>query len=56
MHFEPPVRKRRKPSLTPLIDVVFLLLIFFLLTLKIIEPEGEFNINMPIGTPTGACT
>ena len=39
-------------QMAPLIDVVFLLLIFFLLTLKIIEPEGEFNINMPKGTPT----
>jgi biopolymer transport protein ExbD len=39
-------------QMAPLIDVVFLLLIFFLLTLKIIEPEGEFNINMPVGTPT----
>lgn len=38
-------------QITPLIDVVFLLLIFFMLTLKIIEPEGDFNINMPIAAP-----
>lgn len=34
--------------MTPMIDVVFQLLIFFLLTLRINEPEGEFQINMPL--------
>ena len=38
-----------EPQMAPMIDVVFQLLIFFLLTLRIIEPEGDFNINMPIG-------
>ena len=38
-----------EPQMAPMIDVVFQLLIFFLLTLKIVEPEGNFNINMPIG-------
>lgn len=38
-------------QMTPMIDVVFQLLIFFMLTLKIIAPEGDFNINMPIGAP-----
>lgn len=40
--------------MSAMIDVVFQLLIFFLLTLKIIEPEGDFNINMPIGAPSQA--
>ncbi|MEC9198175.1 MAG: biopolymer transporter ExbD [Pseudomonadota bacterium] len=31
MEFAAPVRRRRKPSLTPMIDVVFLLLVFFML-------------------------
>lgn len=31
MHFTPSPRSRRKPSLTPMIDVVFLLLVFFML-------------------------
>ena len=31
MQFTPPPRARRKPSLTPMIDVVFLLLVFFML-------------------------
>ncbi len=36
-------------QMAPMIDVVFQLLIFFMLTLKILAPEGDFNINMPIG-------
>ncbi len=39
-------------QMAPMIDVVFQLLIFFMLTLKIVEPEGDFSINMPIGAPT----
>lgn len=39
-------------QMAPMIDVVFQLLIFFMLTLKIIEPEGDFNINMPIAAPS----
>jgi biopolymer transport protein ExbD len=31
MQFSDPPRRRRKPSLTPMIDVVFLLLVFFML-------------------------
>ncbi|MCA9057780.1 MAG: biopolymer transporter ExbD [Planctomycetaceae bacterium] len=39
-------------QMAPMIDVVFQLLIFFMLTLKIIEPEGDFDINMPVGAPS----
>ena len=38
-------------QMAPMIDVVFQLLIFFMLTLKIVEPEGNFDINMPLGKP-----
>lgn len=38
--------------MAPMIDIVFQLLIFFMLNLKIIAPEGNFNINMPIGAPS----
>ncbi|MEO1612916.1 MAG: biopolymer transporter ExbD, partial [Pseudomonadota bacterium] len=31
MLFAPEITKRRRPSLTPMIDVVFLLLVFFML-------------------------
>jgi biopolymer transport protein ExbD len=34
-------------QMTPMIDVVFQLNIFFLFTFKIILPEGDFNIRMP---------
>lgn len=34
-------------QMASMIDIVFQLLIFFILTLKIIPPEGDFNINMP---------
>lgn len=34
-------------QMTPMIDVVFLLLIFFLVTFKIVSQEGDFDITMP---------
>ncbi len=34
-------------QMTPMIDVVFLLLVFFLLTFKITVQEGDFDIHMP---------
>ena len=36
-------------QMAAMIDIVFQMLIFFLLTLKIVAPEGDFNINMPLG-------
>ena len=38
--------------MTPMIDIVFLLLIFFIMTFKIIAPEGDFNIKMPLAAPS----
>jgi len=35
-------------DMTPLIDVVFMLLIFFMLTFKIITQEGDFGLTMPL--------
>ena len=35
-------------DMTPMIDCVFQLMIFFMLTLKIRAEEGDFDINMPI--------
>jgi biopolymer transport protein ExbD len=34
-------------QMTPMIDVVFQLLAFFMFTLKFAEVEGDFNIKMP---------
>lgn len=33
--------------MAPMIDIVFQLLIFFMLNLRIMAPEGNFDINMP---------
>ena len=49
-------KSRRKSSeletqrlqMTPLIDIVFLLLTFFIMTFKIVMPEGEFAVKMPL--------
>ncbi|MCO6045549.1 biopolymer transporter ExbD [Aeoliella sp. ICT_H6.2] len=34
-------------QMTPMIDIVFQLLVFFIMTFKIVEPEGDFNVRMP---------
>jgi biopolymer transport protein ExbD len=34
-------------QMTPMIDIVFQLNIFFLFTFKIVLPEGDFNVHMP---------
>ena len=45
----PPIEKP-KINMTPMIDVVFLLLTFFVMTFRIIVAEGDFNVQMsPIG-------
>ena len=40
-------------QMTPMIDIVFQLLIFFIMTFKIIAPEGDFNIKMPLEPAEG---
>ena len=40
-------------DMTPMIDMVFQLLIFFMLTFKILAPEGDFGIAMPLGAAAG---
>ncbi|MDA1039548.1 MAG: biopolymer transporter ExbD [Planctomycetota bacterium] len=42
------------PDMTPMIDVVFQLLTFFMLTLKSVVPEGDFDIRMPLGAAAAA--
>lgn len=36
-----------KADMTPMIDMVFQLLIFFILTLNIVDAEGDFNLKLP---------
>jgi biopolymer transport protein ExbD len=46
----PRLRQSRVPGellITPMVDVVFLLLVFFLMTLRIVAPEGDFDVKMP---------
>ncbi len=38
-------------QMTPMIDIVFQLLIFFIMTFKIVSMEGDFNIRMPLAAP-----
>ena len=40
-------------QMTSMIDIVFLLLIFFIMTFKIVSPEGDFNMKMPLETSAG---
>lgn len=52
------MRIRRKPQkrmlsneMTSMIDIVFLLLAFFVMTFQIVATEGDFNIRMPSAGP-----
>ena len=38
-------------QMTPMIDIVFQLLVFFIMTFKIVSQEGDFNIKMPLSNP-----
>jgi biopolymer transport protein ExbD len=35
-------------NMTSMIDIVFLLLIFFVMSFKIVEMEGDFSVRMPL--------
>jgi biopolymer transport protein ExbD len=39
-------------QMTPMIDIVFQLLVFFVMSFKIVEVEGDFNIKMPAAAPS----
>jgi biopolymer transport protein ExbD len=38
-------------NMTPMIDCVFQLLAFFIISLKFVVPEGDFDIKMPAASP-----
>ena len=53
------LRRARLPDkipidMTPMIDVVFQLLAFFCMTLRIASAEDDFNIKMPLAAPRAA--
>jgi len=40
--------EKNELNMTSMIDIVFLLLIFFVMTFKIVEMEGDFTVRMPL--------
>jgi biopolymer transport protein ExbD len=54
MKFKSRSDEKAEMQLTSMIDIIFLLLIFFVMTFKIAAQEGDFNIRMPIGGGAGA--
>ena len=38
-------------QMTPMIDIVLLLLVFFVMTFKLVSQEGDCNIKMPLAAP-----
>jgi biopolymer transport protein ExbD len=38
-------------NMTPMIDVCFQLIIFFMLSLRLFSPEGDFSVTMPLASP-----
>jgi biopolymer transport protein ExbD len=38
-------------DMTPMIDVCFQLIIFFMLSLRLYSPEGDFSVKMPLAAP-----
>lgn len=49
MKFPHPSKRKAGFDLTPLIDVVFLLLIFFMLTTTFVNLENRVKVNLPSG-------
>ncbi|MEL7181589.1 MAG: biopolymer transporter ExbD [Pseudomonadota bacterium] len=55
MDFSPPPRKPRSEQIVPMINVVFLLLIFFLMTSQIAPPD-PFELTPPTANLEGEAT
>lgn len=53
MRVKPPAGPEATLQLTSMIDVVFLLLIFFVMTFKIAAQEGDFSVKMPLQNAGG---
>lgn len=48
--------EKNQLNMTSMIDVVFLLLIFFVMTFKIVEMEGDFAVRMPLASDASSVT
>ena len=42
--------EKNELNMTSMIDIVFLLLVFFVMTFKIVELEGDFSVRMPLAS------
>ncbi|MEM6471151.1 MAG: biopolymer transporter ExbD [Planctomycetota bacterium] len=47
-------QEKNELNMTSMIDIVFLLLVFFVMTFKIVEMEGDFSVRMPLAGNDGA--
>lgn len=45
-----------KLNMTAMIDIVFQLLVFFIMTFKVVAMEGDFNIKMPLASDEESIT
>jgi len=50
MNFNEPEQEEVKLEMTSMIDIVFQLLVFFIMTFKVVAMEGDFDIRMPLAT------
>ena len=46
------VNKKAELDITPLIDVVFLLLIYFMVTASLVQKEADLSFMLPVNVPT----
>jgi biopolymer transport protein ExbD len=52
MKFSRPAEvEKLEMNMTPMIDVCFQLIIFFMLSLRLFSPEGDFSVAMPMTAP-----
>jgi biopolymer transport protein ExbD len=48
MKFESNEAEETKLNMTSMIDIVFQLLVFFIMTFKVVVQEGDYNVRMPL--------
>lgn len=50
MRMQPSEPEEIKLNMTAMIDIVFQLLVFFIMTFKVVAMEGDFNVKMPLAS------